>query len=264
MKKILGKFKNLKTAQRVEVIIALTLSLVIVIGFPVYAWFANAYNLETMAKVKELGQLDLRAGHAQPLLNFTLDNIDIEDMEDNGTAEYRVFSVRTGSYSIAYRIQLAHTTNIPLKYTIYKATEVNAEGANTVSYKPLYPDPDDPVEGGTTYYYEIGDEVDLAEMNAVSSSATEYYGRTIAESSGTYYDLTYDEDDDPEMYAVPLYLRSDKISTYNGDTKGDYDYYVLKIEWDQEAAATNFTKWNRAENNKETDIIYISVAMALD
>ena len=110
-----------------------------------------------------------------------------------------------------------------------------------------------------TYYYKIGENVSLSPLNADSANKA-YYGREIAKNGDTYYNKTYeDENDAPEIYAVPVYLQSTTITPTD---KGEdaHDYFILKIEWDQESAATNFTKWNKAENNKETDIIYITAS----
>ena len=215
--------------------------------------------METMTKVKEPENLDIRAGHYHSIINFELSDINIEEMGKNGTAEYRVFSVSAGDYKIPYILQLAHTTNIPFKYSIYHATEAATAGVDNVPYKPLYKDPDDPTTDGITYYYKIGEKVTLSPLNADSANET-YYGRKIAKNGDTYYNKTYeDENDAPEIYAVPVYLQSKTITPTD---KGEdaHDYFVLKIEWDSEAAATNFTKWNKAENNKETDMIYIAAS----
>ena len=260
MNKILQTFKKLNTVQKTEAVLASLLTLAFMAGMPVFAWFSTAKNMETMTKVKEPENLDIRAGRYHSIINFELSDINIEEMGENGTAEYRVFSVSAGDYKIPYILQLAHTTNIPFKYTIYKATETESSGADTVPYKPIYKDPDDPTTDGITYYYQIGEEVPLMPLNA-NTAEKSYYGREIARMGDAYYNQTYDSEngDTPEIYAVPVYLQSNTITPAD---KGEnaHDFFVLKIEWDSEAAATNFTKWNKAENNKETDMIYITAS----
>lgn len=261
MNKLIQKFNKLNNIQKVEFVLASLLTLALMVGIPVFAWFSSVNKMETMTKVKEPENLDIRAGHYHPIINFELSDINIEEMGKNGTAEYRVFSVSAGDYKIPYILQLAHTTNIPFKYSIYKATEVDSEGTDTVAYKPIYKDPDDDTTDGTTYYYKKGDEVTLTPLN-VDSDNEEYYGRGLAKKGDTYYNKTYDSDGDaPEIYAVPVYLQSDTITPSD---KGEdaHDFFILEIEWDSETAATNFSKWNKAENNKETDIIYISASRA--
>ena len=258
MNKLIQKFNKLNNIQKVEFVLASLLTLALMVGIPVFAWFSSVNKMETMTKVKEPENLDIRAGHYHSIINFELSDINIEEMGKNGTAEYRVFSVSAGDYKIPYVLQLAHTTNIPFKYSIYHATEVATDGEDTVPYKPLYKDPDDPTTDGITYYYKIGEKVTLTALKAESENE-DYYGREIAKKGDSYYNRTYDKGDNAEIYAVPKYLQSGTItpSDKGGDT---HDYFVLKIEWDEEAAATNFTKWNKAENNKETDMIYIAAS----
>lgn len=253
----------MKTGQKIEFILASLCTIALLIGMPVWAWFAGENKMETMTKIKVPENLDIRAGHYHSIINFELSDISIEDMYDTTNnvsyPEYRVFSVSAGDYKIPYTLQLAHTTNIPFKYSIYKAAEVDSAGANTVAYKPIYKDSDDPTTDGRSYYYQIGEEVSLTALNGDETNEV-YYGREIAEKGDSYYSKTYeDQNDTPEIYAVPVYLQSETITPTD---KGEeaHDYFILKIEWDQEAAATNFTKWNKAENNKETDIIYITAS----
>lgn len=68
--------------------------------------------------------------------------------------------------------------------------------------------------------------------------------------------------DDPELYAIPVYKQSDKIpeAGMNMASENGYDYYILEIDWNEEAAATGFSEWNEAANKKETDMIYITAS----
>lgn len=253
----------MKTSQKIEFLLASLCTISFLIGMPVWAWFSGENKMETMTKIKEPENLDIRAGHYHSIINFELSDISIEDMYDTANnvskPEYRVFSVSAGDYRIPYKLQLAHTTNIPFKYSIYKATEVDSAGTNTVAYKPIYKDPDDPTTNGRNYYYQIGEEVTLSALNGDETNEV-YYGRQIAKNGDACYIKTYeDENDEPEIYAVPVYLQSETITpTEKGEEA--HDYFILKIEWDHENSATNFTNWNKAENNKETDIIYITAS----
>ena len=89
-----------------------------------------------------------------------------------------------------------------------------------------------------------------------------HYGRKIAlnnDSDGGYYcySKTYDSGDTPQIYAVPLYS---KTNTLTYEATDDYDFFILEVVFNGDNDDTNhaFYKWNKAENNKETDIIYIS------
>ncbi|MGN0593733.1 MAG: hypothetical protein ACI4I6_01125 [Hominimerdicola sp.] len=251
MKKLSKKFHKLNNTQKIEFVIASLLTLTLFIGFPVYAWFSHSNDLETMTKIKEPDNLDIRAGNFDQIVNFDLSDIDIEEMAKNGTSKCYVFSVSAGDYKINYDLQLAHTTNIPFKYTLWEATQVSADGTDIVQYHPL----DDETD---VTYYRKENKIELEALNADDENA-DLFGRTLAQSSGDYYDTTYDENDKPEIYAVPMYLKTTTpITPQNKESSDQHDYFILELEWDEAQAETGFTKWNKAENNKETDIIYIT------
>lgn len=252
MRRILKSFNKLSNTQKIEFVLASLLSLLLAIGVPVFAWLFFANNLETMTKIKEPDNLDIRAGNFDPIINLELSNIDIEAMQKSNTSQYYVFSVSAGDYKIDYNIQLAHTTNIPFKYTIWRATKVSGSGENVVAYHPL----DNPNE--VTYYQKDANPLELTPLNADEGNAS-HYGRVIAQSSGDYYVKTYSGVDLPEIYAVPMYLKTAEPITPT--EKGDHDYFILQLDWDGAAVTEgNFAQWNKAENNKETDIIYISAS----
>ena len=252
MKRILKRFNELSNTQKIEFILASLCSIMLIIGVPVFAWFYYANNLETMTQIKEPDNLDIRAGNFDPIINLELSNIDIEDMQKNGTSQYYVFSVSAGDYKINYNIQLAYTTNIPFKYTIWRATKVSGSGENIVAYHPL-----NNVDE-VTYYKKDASPLELIPLNADEDN-TSHYGRVIAQSNGTYYDKTYLDGDQPEIYAVPMYLKT--ATPVTPTEKGDHDYFILQLDWDITAATESaFAQWNKAENNKETDIIYISAS----
>ena len=252
MKKLLKGFGKLSTGQKVEFVLALLITLMLTIGIPVFAWFIYSNRLETMTKIKEPDNLDIRAGNFDQIINFELRNIDIEDIKENQTSQCYVFSVSAGDYKIPYILQLAYTRNIPFKYSLWKAEQVESGRVGIVQYHPLS-DPDD------ITYYEKKTELELVPQNTDSESKA-YFGRELALSEGTYYDKTYVEGDTPEIYAIPIYMQTAAITPDNNESN-QHDYFILELSWDEEAAAaTGFTKWNKAENNKETDIIYISAS----
>lgn len=254
------KFSELSKANRVQLILASFLSLVLVVGLPVYAWFAMGGKLEAFTKIKEPDNLDIRAGHYDDVQYFELKDIDIEAISKEGGCELRVFSVSGGDYKIPYQLQIAHTTNIPFKYEIYRATEYS------YNEKPQNPDVtyiSEPLkakglsEEECTFYYTMGEQETLHVKNPDDNSVN-YYGRLLADNSDKYYSSTYDSVDDPEIYAVPIYEQTGRLTS---DEESDHDYYILKISWDREAAQEgNFSEWNKPENLKETDMFYLTAS----
>lgn len=267
--KLFKKFKQLDKKKRVEVIISSILTVALMIALPVYAWFASNKNLETITKIKEPGEIIIRAGkrsgetEADSIVNFEMKDIDIESIA-GGKPQRFVFSVMPGDYNLGYKIQLAHTTNIPFVYKIYKAEAPNTAGyteeqlAELTIYSPV----DD--KSDKTYYQTVGSALTMTPLNEDDASVV---GRKIAKQNDTgdvykSYSQTYTGTDTPEVYAVPVYLQSGK-QTHSGDSADSYDYYILELSWDTTANVNDnyaFKDWNTGKNNKETDIIYITAS----
>jgi len=263
------KFKQLNKKKKIEVIVSSILTVALLIALPVYAWFASNKNLETITKIKEPGEIIIRAGkrtsqtEADAIVNFEMKDIDIESIA-SGKPQRFVFSVMPGDYNLGYRIQLAHTTNIPFVYTLYKAEAPDTSGmtpeqlAELTIYSPV----DD--KNDKTYYQVVGSAIQMTPLNEDDASAV---GRKIAKQNDTWdpfqcYTQTYSNSDTPEVYAVPVYLQSAK-QTHSGDSADSYDYYILELSWDTTANVNDnyaFKDWNTGKNNKETDIIYITAS----
>lgn len=263
--RIFTKIKSLKGKKKYEFIAASTLTIALFSAFPVYAWFSYNRNLETITKVKEPGEIIIRAGKsdanaedADPIVNFEMKEIDIEKILETGKPAQYVFSVKPGDYNIKYDLLLAHTTNIPFTYSIYSASAVDTKNMSNeeISTLTVY-QPGDAIDA--TYYQKNGAALTMKPLNYDNSGT---YGRSIAKKSDDYYNNTYDVNDNPEIYAVPVYLRTEKPQRHPENATDRYDYYILEISWDSSADTSdkNFEKWNTAINNKETDLIYITAS----
>ena len=279
-KKILReKFGVLPKAKKIQFVTASLLTLFLVITVPVYAWFSLTSGVETLTKIKAPTTLDIKSGHAYSVQYLDLSNIDVTDIDTskNGHKDY-IFAVKAGSSTAAYDIQIAHTTNIPFTYTLYRASELgesdNAEfDAEKSDYVSTFTYYDEGEKKNIIYYYgyasnsaanetRVNTENDailtLKSLNADTASASAY-GRTIAENGdgndGIYSNYTkYITSDQPEIYAVPLYSQHANITTWNPD----HDYFILRISWNTGSDSSAFSEWNAAANNKETDMVYIS------
>lgn len=273
LSKLKDHFMKLSRADKIQLVIASFLTLVLVAGLPAFAWFSAGKKLEAFTKIKQPDNLDIRAGHYDPVQYFDLSDIDIKKIagEDGepATPHRVVFSVSAGDYKIPYKLQLAHTTNNPFKYRIFRATEytITTEGTSEtetateadVTYISVPLKNQDKPADEYTFYYRKGEEVTLTVMNADPDPSGKY-GRQIASGSGSYYGKSYDEDngDTPEIYAVPIYEQSKQISQ---DKNSEHDYFILEISYDETAATSgSFSEWNLAENKNETDMVYITAS----
>lgn len=261
IKSAIKKFRTMSAVQRTEFIVALILTVGFLVAIQVYAWFSTNGSLETMTKIKEPGEIIIRAGKADPIVNFEMKDIDIE-MISKGTPQKFVFSVMPGDYNMNYDLQLAHTTNIPFEYKIYKAEATDISGmteeekANLAIYYPKDNKTD------ITYYKTNGNELVL---NALNYDNNDSYGREIANTEDSCYSLTYDTGDIPEIYAVPVYLQTQYPIIHPENATDPYDYFILELSWKEITNENSaFSEWNDAKNNKETDIIYITVSKRLD
>ena len=275
-KSIREKYKDLSRMQKIQFIMASLLTLFLLIGIPTYAWFALSSKVETLTKIKAPTTLDIKAGHAYSVQYIDLSDIDVtKNLNDGVGHKDYIFAVKAGNSS-AYDIQLAHTTNIPFTYTLYRAKELG--DSTTLDSEPsgnvaTFEYRGEDAQTTTTYYYGYASNtaatltpvntaneaiLTLTDLNPDPASDAAY-GRTIAEkydgTDGIYSGKTkYTGSDDPEIYAVPLYSQHTGITTWDSDG----DYFILRISWDTRNDNTAFAAWNAAANNKETDMIYIS------
>lgn len=189
-----------------------------------FAWFRNRKQLVTLTKVNAPVSLNLGAGNREDIAFLDMENIDVEAKDNDGnpiTEKSFVFCV-TGENVVRYRVQLAHTWNIPFTYTIYQANEIqSAEGAAVEYFSSLEK---------KSYYYQKGEAV---------------AGSYIA-SDGHNHELTYGDYSQVQNNAEPKYWLS---QVQNFDTTGELrvDYYILTISW----GGTGIV------NNKETDMVYL-------
>lgn len=278
-KSLSKKFNDLSKAEKVQVVIALGFSIFLVLAIPAFAWFAFSSRVETLTKIKAPSTLDIKSGHAYSIEYLDLSDVDVTELDGGGTTGHKdyIFAVKAGNNISAYDIQIAHTTNIPFTYTLYRANELgNSDelasipvgNVTSFEYQP---------EGASTktiYYYGYASatatkeqenkdvdnasaaELTLTSLNPDTEDQT-YYGRLLAkknDSKNIYSNYTkYNSNDKPEIYAVPLYSQRKNISTWDAEA----DYFILRLSWDTSAGG-NFAEWNAATNNKETDMIYIS------
>lgn len=275
-KSLREKFNELSNSKKAQVVIASTLSIFLLIAVPTFAWFSLNSKIETLTKIKAPTTLDIKSGHAYSIEYLDLSDIDATEADQSGYGhkDY-VFSVKAGTSISEYDIQIAHTTNIPFTYTLYRAKELGSGSgssgpAGTVMTFEYY---DQDTDATTTYYYgyasnsaSVETPVNLSEdailtltdlnPDTINNST---YGRILGEKYDGDDDIyseysEYTGGDDPQIYAVPLYSQHTNIKMWDPD----HDYFILRLSWNTNNDNTAFAEWNSAANNKETDMIYIS------
>lgn len=165
----------------------------------------------------------LYLGGADGSSTIDIDMGDIDVVTKN--EQYYAFSVVSKSKDDSnYILQLAHTTNLLFQYEVYEATG--------------------PITGEVTDAHR-GNKVSMTGLNQVIDA--EKKTGTRYDSYGAYAD---DKDNSQHIHpcADPQYYQSDK-RTFKNTSK--IDYYILRVYWN-----------GKIENNKETDMVYLSVGPA--
>lgn len=185
-------------------------------------WMRYARSLQTITKISS--PILTIQGSTPGTLAMNLGDIDVE----SGNRREYVFGV-SSNQTAQYKLQLAHTTNIPLTYTIYHATKGSGTGSVCM-------------ESGISFYYSS-----TLDGHYLNQSAED---QRIAEKDGTYHNLTYKTDSgnysNVQTYAEPLYWQSSEPKSIASGEENT-QFYVLVVSWG-----------SGLKNDKETDMIYLT------
>lgn len=281
MKKIIKIIKELSLRRKIQLSVAIILTIGLLIAIPVYAWFANQKKAAEMYKIEYPNSLYINAAHREDRMYFDLDELDLDEyfMDDDnrpinyntdpeGIPEYREKDHRLYAFSVSgegttnFTLQLAHTNNNELTYKIYEATQTSAkpstgfENFDYVHYE-RHMGSDDNSENPLTgfsddlsvkdAYYIKGSEVQGENKNPDTSNPV----LAKKDTSDKYYIKTYGENDNVQANAVPTYWQKNitlNRSDINSNTKQFCKYYILEVSWTASQ-----------KNSKETDMIYLAV-----
>lgn len=176
------------------------------------AWMRYIRSLQTVTLV-QVTNLSL-VGPDDNTLAIDLGDLDVS----TGSSKDYAFGVNSVNLDTC-TIQLAHTTNIPFTYEIYKATK-----------------------SGDSFTYGdsdlvVGSYLNKNENNVAFQGDNDYFTSTYKNASG--YSV--------QKNAAPLYWQSDSENPVS-ITVNDTTYFILKVIWG-----------SGLENNKETDMVYLTV-----
>lgn len=195
------------------------------------AWFHTGRRISTPSAIAMPATLDIRGKDNHPIVGIDLSDIALTG--NSGSSQF-LFCV-VGEGTMAYELQLAHTTNVPFQYRIYRARQTGeAPGASWLLYTAE--------ETETTYYY--GEPLTLTALNPDPESL-----QAAALSSGDYYDRTYLPSDEVQPAAMPLFEMSQPLNP-GSETGSFLDYYVLEVSWES------------LTQSKETDMVYLMAQLA--
>jgi hypothetical protein len=295
MRQYIEKWKQLSNAFKITLILAIMVTITLLLYVSkTYSWFTRQKKVAILAPVDAPQELYISAGNSEDAAFINLSGIDVQDSINNPTTckDY-VFCVNGSADIDGYYIQLAHTTNIQFNYSIYKALQYDDEGdaedafndgglSLTGQNKPIatYTSKIDKVtvnneETAKDYYYPKmavlgGNYINLKTENGENlgmQPGDDANGmKSVHDQSYEKSDKTVYSEDNVQKNAEPLYWHSNVVLLYdsgettanpldkiNDDEKevGEFTrYYILHIDWADKGL----------KNNKETDMVYITVA----
>ena len=264
VKRIMEFYNRLPAREKAQFVTAMVLTCISIMVFPVLAWFSSQKKVETMSYVNDPPKLSLASGYKDSVVCFELKNINVwRDSDGPGEQDF-VFSVETGK-ATAYDLQLAHTTNIPFTYEIYR---IKQDENGTIKYKVQ-----EGTEKGQVKKYSImtgnipdGDlsipqDISLRYVNPANANAQRKIGSESVLASVDPSRKNYSTGDDYNKFVEPLYSVARHIQTnrLSVDGSDERDYFILRVKWNVKKNAEGNQYWDYAFNNKETDIIYITV-----
>jgi len=147
--------------------------------------------------------------------------------------------INMGGADFDYSLELIHTDNLALDYTLYALNATTEEEATESTLVAEDVVTEDDVTTTVYTYWNVGQQFTGEDVSAARHEEIELTGEEI--NSGTY--ISYASTD--------FHLKDDEHSGY------DTQYFLLEIEW-QENVTSNFEKYD-----KETDMIYLLVKALL-
>lgn len=186
----------------------------------------------TLLNPSETATLQLSVGSLMPgrtkQILFCVSNQNNEENE----------MINMGGADFDYSMELIHTDNLALNYTLYELEETTEDSADIIGEDVVTENE----EITTKYtYWKIGTQFNGNDVSEERHAEVGLTGEEI--NSGTY--ISYAKNDNNDFHL------SDDGSGY------DSQYFLMEIEW-QADAVSNFEKYD-----KETDMIYILVKALL-
>lgn len=178
--------------QKRQLVLALVIAAVVAVIMGTLAWLNYERGLITMARM-QMPILYLRDEEGSDISRIDLGSLDI----GSETPTLRVFGVYATA-DTEYMLQLSHTTNLPLNYKIYEASQSALDGLTGKVDKFYYND-QSPIGG--------------------------------SELTGTHA-ITFGSYDKVQYNAEPVYWQANDARKIK---RGETQYYVLEVNWEQSA-----------------------------
>lgn len=204
--------------QKRQLVLALGMAALVAAVMGTLAWLNYQRGLFTVTRM-QMPILYLKDETDRDTSQISLGSLDINS--DQGTR--CVFGVYATART-EYMLQLSHTTNLPLSYKIYRASQSALDGFTG--------------QVGKFYYRES----DLVSGDNLSVADT--------------HKITFGDNKKVQYNAEPVYWQASKAREIS---RKELQYYVLEVNWDTDT----LTEEVKRNLYKETEMIYVTVATAL-
>lgn len=212
--------KNTRWQKR-QLVLALVIAAVVAVIMGTLAWLNYQRGLFTVTRM-QMPILYLRDEEGMDTSRVDLGSLDIGSEEGSRC----VFGVYATAHT-EYMLQLSHTTNLPLSYKIYRASQEPLAGLTGQVGK---------------FYYQESDLVSGANLS-------------VADTHKITFGDSYPSEK-VQYNAEPVYWQANDAREIK---RGEIQYYVLEVNWDS-AALTDAVK---QQIYKESEMIYVTVATSL-
>lgn len=233
---------KIKRNLRIRILVTSFLVLVLGVSIVTYAWLYFERRAMAIKEIADPTAINISAGNHENYMYIDLSGIDLYD----GTYKDFVFGI-SGTNINTFQMQLAFTTNNQFTFEVYRAKEGSAPSGVTPIGEVFYITHESTPR--TLKYYTTEDQ--LLNGTLVNQKGDANLGKDQTDSTGdtkNYYEKTYDDYNNVDKYAIPLYWQINDIVPTDVENHEFCNYFILRVKWDSE---------NRT-NNKETDILYIS------
>ena len=263
--------KKLSVPNKIQLIAASLILLVVIVAIPIYAWFSYQRKIAELQLINSPDILYVTAANVESVKSLDMSGINVEAVKIVDGHEVPItnklfpFCV-AGEYVSNFTLQLAHTSNNPFNYEIFEGLVYTSEDAAIATGKEyveytVSADFTDFVgtildkDGGEITRYSLAEGTPLYIVKGDSLNSNAYGGRYLNMSndnrtaSDKYAEECYADYRTLTRYEMPLYWQCSGIESVPSGSHGDafFRTFIVDVSWAGETIS----------NNKETDIVYI-------
>ena len=247
MKSVREFWNSISKKQKIQVVMASSLTILLTVQVPVMAWFHNRREAARLERINSPNTLFITAAHREDVKNLVMDDITVDGKwidDNNGKIpmlyQDYVFCV-AGDFVEDFTLQLTHTTNNPYTYEIFEADPTGGapkagevKGRDYVVYKVTNTWPPE--------LAEMDDNENTAKVTANGETVIYYRIRKI---SGKPVTLNQTVKEDENNVALEVNTYSYTVGSTTKTVAFDGHYLNMQTEGTNAGKASNaYNKYN--------------------